>query len=110
MMICIIPLQNLLPLNLIGNPEYRSSGLRLFPPSTLQQWETRLRELAKLVEHSYMQGAVTEPAHQLDDFNSNVADAILEPILSERQAISVLPDHQPNVDGICTRLFNFTCH
>lgn len=97
-----LPLQNLLPLNLIDNPAYGSSGLRLFPPSTLQQWETSLRELAKLVEHNYTQDAVTAPAYQLDDFNLNVADAILEPMLIERQPISALPDHQPTLNGICT--------
>jgi hypothetical protein len=56
-------LQNLLPLNLIDNPAYTLSGLRLFPQSTLQKWETSLRELAKLVEHSYPQEAVTGPAY-----------------------------------------------
>lgn len=32
-----LPLQNLLPLNLIDNPAYTSSSLRLFPQSTLQK-------------------------------------------------------------------------
>jgi hypothetical protein len=68
----------------------------------LQQWETRLKELAKFVEHSYAQDAVIGPAYELDDFNMNLADGILEPTLSEPQAISTLPDHPPYLDDICT--------
>jgi hypothetical protein len=41
-------LQNLLPLNLSKIPAYTTSGLDFFSQSTLQQWEFRLKELAKL--------------------------------------------------------------
>lgn len=97
-----LPLQNLLPLNLIKNPAYRSSGLSFFPLSTLQQWQTRLKELAKLVEHSHVQDAIIGPAYDLDDLNLNVPGSILEPILGEPEAVTTLPDHRSYVDGICT--------
>ncbi|GFF62835.1 Pc17g00330 [Aspergillus udagawae] len=96
------PLLNHLPLNLIDNPAYGSSGLTSFPPSMLQQWETRLKELAKLVDHGHVQDAEMGPAYELDDFTLDIADSILEPMLTEPEAIPTPPDHGPYVAGAYT--------
>ncbi|KAF4210355.1 hypothetical protein CNMCM5878_004518 [Aspergillus fumigatiaffinis] len=96
------PLLHLLPLNLIDNPAYRSSGLTFFPPSMLQQWETHLKELAKPVDYGHVQDAVIGPAYELDDFTLNIADSILEPMLTEPEPIPTLPDHGPCVAGAYT--------
>ncbi|KAJ5751428.1 uncharacterized protein N7511_008393 [Penicillium nucicola] len=68
----------------------------------LQQWETHLKELAKVVEHGHEQDVVMGPAYELDDFNLNIVDSVLDPILSGPEAIATLPDHRSDVDGIYT--------
>ncbi|KAF4767645.1 hypothetical protein N7455_011776 [Penicillium solitum] len=70
------PLQNLLPLNLFDDLTYRSSGLSFFPLSTLQEWETYLKELTKVVEYGHVQDAVMGLAYKLDDFNLDIVDSL----------------------------------
>lgn len=92
------PLQNLLPLNLFDSPAYSASGLSFFPPSTLQQWESRLKELAKFGEHGDVYHSVVGEAYDLDGFSLDIGDAILEPMLNEPEVIPTLADQQSYVE------------
>ncbi|CAI7569062.1 unnamed protein product [Penicillium discolor] len=92
------PLQNLLPLNLFDSPAYSASGLSFFPPSTLQQWESRLKELAKFGEHGDVYHSVVAEAYDLDGFSLDIGDAILEPMLNEPEVIPTLADQQSYVE------------
>ncbi|KAJ6168292.1 hypothetical protein N7497_001135 [Penicillium chrysogenum] len=92
------PLQNLLPLNLFDSPAYSASGLSFFPPSTLQQWESRLKELAKFGEHGDVYHSVVGEAYDLDGFSLDIGDAILEPMLIEPEVIPTLADQQSYVE------------
>lgn len=92
------PLQNLLPLNLFDSPAYSASGLSFFPPSTLQQWESRLKELAKFGEHGDVYHSVVGEAYDLDGFSLDIGDAILELMLNEPEVIPTLADQQSYVE------------
>ncbi|KAJ5761308.1 hypothetical protein N7520_008464 [Penicillium odoratum] len=91
-------LQNLLPLNLFDITVSGTSGLSFFSSSTLQQWESRLKELAKLGELAPVHNDAIGSAYDIDDFTLNVNDGILEPTLNEPIAIPILLDQRSVVD------------
>lgn len=92
------PLQNPLPLNLYDSPAYSASGLSFFSPSTLQQWESRLKEFAKFGEHGDVYHSVVGEAYDLDGFSLDIGDAILEPMLDEPEVIPTLANQQSYVE------------
>lgn len=54
-----------------------------FSPSTLQHWESRLKEVTKLAELGPVDDEAIGPAYEVDGFSLNMSDGILEPVLNE---------------------------
>ncbi|KAJ6126099.1 hypothetical protein N7471_010592 [Penicillium samsonianum] len=96
------PLHNLLPLSEFEIPAYRASGLAFFPPSTLQQWESRLKKQAKFGEHGAVHSGELEGDYELDGFSLDIGDAILEPMLNEPEVIPTLADQKSYVQDSST--------
>ena len=83
--------ESLLPLDIFQLPTHASSGLKYFPATTLQQWDSQIKKLAKPDD-------TDEPvAFDFDDFNLDLGDGILHPILELTDSISNLADRRLQV-------------
>jgi PIF1-like helicase len=83
--------ESLLPLDIFQLPTHASSGLKYFPATTLQQWDSQIKKLAKPDD-------TDEPvAFDFDDFNLDLGDGILHPILESTDSISNLADRRLQV-------------
>ena len=85
----VLQLENLLPLDIFRLSSYPTSGLRFLPPATLQRWETQIKGLVKFDE---IEDAAAEErlAYEIDDFDLDIGDGVLHPILAS-------PESAPNV-------------
>jgi hypothetical protein len=85
----VLQLENLLPLDILRLSSYSTSGLRFLPPATLQRWESQIKGLVKFDE---LEEATAEErlAYEIDDFDLDIGDGVLHPILAS-------PESAPNV-------------
>jgi len=88
--------ENLLPLDIFRLNTHATSGLRFFPPTTLQHWESRIKCHNKLDE---IDDISTEErlAFDVDDFDLDIGDGILRPILSSDESVPNLADRRSQV-------------
>ncbi|KAF8860613.1 hypothetical protein BDZ45DRAFT_800769 [Acephala macrosclerotiorum] len=84
-----LQLENLVPLNIFRLNTYATSSLRFFPPATLQCWELQIKGLIKFDETEDV-GVEERPAYEMDDFDLDIGDGVLHPILAS-------PESAPNV-------------
>jgi len=91
-----LQLENLLPLDIFRLPTYSTSGLRFFPDTTLQLWQSWIKGFTKLNKIDTMK-AGEELAFDVDDFNYNLADNALHPSLT-------FEDSTPNLVGKRSRV------
>jgi hypothetical protein len=84
-----LQLENLLPLDIFRLNTYATSGLRFFPPVTLQHWESQIKGLVKFDETEDV-GTEERLAYEIDDFDLDIGDGVLHPILDS-------PESAPNV-------------
>ncbi|CEO59597.1 hypothetical protein PMG11_04269 [Penicillium brasilianum] len=68
---------------------YESSGLKFFPASTLQEWQLHIKNFSSLVDPDSYAESSTATAQDLDDFNVEVVDDVLVPVLTDSDP---LPD------------------
>ena len=90
-----LQLQSLLPLDIFRLPTYNTSGLRFFPRTTLQEWESHIKGLTKLDEIDDM-----DPEDHIlstDGFNLNLGDGTLHPTMNLVENIRNLVDWQSQV-------------
>jgi hypothetical protein len=85
----VLQLENLLPLDIFRLNTYATSGLRFFPPDTLQRWECQIKGLVKFDETEDA-AADERLAYEIDDFDTDIGDGVLHPILAS-------PESAPNV-------------
>jgi hypothetical protein len=79
------------PLDIFRLPTHASSGLKYFPATTLQQWDSQIETFAKPDD-------TDEPvALDFDDFNLDLGDGILHPTLESTDSISNLADRRLQV-------------
>ncbi|PVH68340.1 hypothetical protein DL98DRAFT_631600, partial [Cadophora sp. DSE1049] len=84
-----LQLENVLPLDIFRLNTYATSGLRFFPPATLQRWELQIKGHVKSDETEDT-GAEERLTYEMDDFDPDIGDGVLHPILA-------LPESAPNV-------------
>jgi hypothetical protein len=82
-------LYNLQQLDISNTAICESSGLKFFPPSTLQSWQSQLKGITKL--HDARPLAHDTQRSEVDDFNCDIEDSMLEPVLTTLDMI-------PNID------------
>jgi len=90
-----LQLQSLLPLDIFRLLTYNTSGLRFFPRTTLQEWESHIKGLTKLNEIDDM-----DPEDHIlstDGFNPNLRDGTLHPTLKLVESIPNLVDQRSQV-------------
>lgn len=69
------------PIEISNNILYASSGLQLVPLSTLQEWQMRLKCVTTLEGQEPFAGPSTNNVSDLDDFNLDITDGFLVPLL-----------------------------
>lgn len=92
----VLQLENLLPLDIFRPNSYATSGLRFFPPATLQRWQQRIKGLVKFDETEDI-AAEERIAYEMDDFDLDPGDGVLHPILTS-------PESTPNVLDLRSRV------
>ncbi|KAL6405631.1 hypothetical protein AUP68_11392, partial [Ilyonectria robusta] len=90
-------MQNLRPLIISNTPAYESSSLRFLPSSTLHGWESRLKSLAKFGEKGITTPAATGSGFEFDDFNLEIGNGIIHPVLTGLDMIPAVADRQCRV-------------
>ncbi|KAI7970124.1 hypothetical protein EIK77_000334 [Talaromyces pinophilus] len=90
-------LQNLQPLDILRTPAYATAGLRFTPPSTLQAWESRLKGFANLDHEESMDREVATSSSALDNFDAQIEDSILQPMLASSEMIPAVDDRRSRV-------------
>jgi hypothetical protein len=81
--------ENLLLLDIFRLNTYTTSGLRFFPPTTLQRWELQIKGLVKFDKTEDV-GAEERLAYKINDFDLDIGDSVLHPILAS-------PESAPNI-------------
>ncbi|OKO94694.1 ATP-dependent DNA helicase pfh1 [Penicillium subrubescens] len=92
-----LDLQNLQPLDIPRTLAYETSGLQFVPPSTLQEWESRLKGFANLDREDTTEREVATSSLTLDDFDVQVEDNIFQPALTSFDMFPDIDDHQSRV-------------
>jgi hypothetical protein len=77
--------ENLLPLDIFHLSTYATSAIRFFPPTILQHWELRIKGLVKLDEAEGI-GDEACIAFEMDDFDVDLGDGVLYPLLSSPES------------------------
>jgi hypothetical protein len=91
-----LELNSLQPVDVFRPPTHATSGLRFFPTTTLQCWESRVKGLVRLSEADDST-AEARLAFELDGFNIDVRDGIIHPLLNVVDGIPNLADHRSQV-------------
>ncbi|KAH9203041.1 hypothetical protein DL95DRAFT_399711, partial [Leptodontidium sp. 2 PMI_412] len=88
--------ENLLPLDIFRLNTYATSGLRFFSPATLQCWESQIKSFAKFDE---TEDAAAEErlAYEIDDFDLDIGDGVLHPIVTSPESASNVFDRRSQV-------------
>ncbi|KAI3286470.1 hypothetical protein DTO002I6_8141 [Penicillium roqueforti] len=92
-----LDLQNLQTLDILRTLASETSGLKFVPPSTLQEWESRLKGFANLGHEETTEREVATSCLQLDDFDVQVEDSILQPALASSDMLPDIGDRQSRV-------------
>jgi hypothetical protein len=88
--------EDLLPLDIFWLNTYATSGLKFFPRTTLQHWESQIKGHVKLNEIDDI-GLEERVAFEVDDFDLDLGDGVLLPILSTAGSVSNLADWRSQV-------------
>jgi hypothetical protein len=92
-----LALQNFQPLDILRTPAYATPGLRLIPPSTLQAWEFRLKSFANLDQEESIHRQLATSSSALDNFDAQIEDGILQPMLTSSDMVPAVDDRQSRV-------------
>jgi hypothetical protein len=76
---------------------YEASGLRFVPPFTLQEWKERLENITMLTDPSSSANMPTSTLSDLDDFNLDIVDGVLVPVLTYSDPLPDLPERRSRV-------------
>jgi hypothetical protein len=91
-----LQLQNLLALDIFRLNTYATSGLRFFPPATLQRWESQIKGLIKS-DGTQDVGVEERLAYEIDDFDLDRGDGVLHPILTSPESAPNIADRRSQV-------------
>ena len=91
-----LQLRNLLPLNIFQLPTYASSSLKFFPSSTLEHWQSYIKNISKLDESNNTE-TDEHIAFGIDDFDPDLNDGALYPTLSLEDNIATQADRRSQV-------------
>jgi len=91
-----LQLESLVPLDIFRLDTYAISGLRFFPPATLQRWESQIKGLIKFHETEDV-GVEERLAHEMDDFDLDIEDGVLHPILTSPESAPNIADRRSQV-------------
>ena len=86
-----LQLRNLLPLNIFQLPTYASSGLKFFPSSTLEHWQSYIKNISKLDESNNIE-TDEHIVFGIDDFDPDLNDGTLYPTLGLEDNIATQAD------------------
>jgi hypothetical protein len=81
------------PLDIASNVLCKAAGLKFVPATLLQSWETCLRDINAQADQDNTIGS----APDLDDFNANITDGILLPLLVVPEAIPDVEERRSRV-------------
>jgi hypothetical protein len=81
------------PLDIANNTLFEAAGLRFVPPTLLQTWETCLGDISTQASQDINIG----PAPDLDDFNADITDGILMPLLVEPEPLPDMEERRSRV-------------
>lgn len=84
-------LQNLRPIHISNSALYQSSGLSFFPTSTLDEWQVHIKNMTKLTDQDPNVEISIIAFLDLDDFNMDLIDNVLLPVLTGSDALPDLP-------------------
>jgi hypothetical protein len=89
-------LDHLQPLDIFSLPTHATSGLRFIPTTTLQCWENQVKGFAAL---SDADDSIAENrlAFEVDDFNIDLGDGILHPLLDGAEGLPSPTDRRSQV-------------
>jgi hypothetical protein len=76
---------------------YESSGLRFVPPSTLQEWKERLKNITTTADPNSSATMPTPTVPDLDDFNVDIVDDVLVPVLTYSDPLPGLLEQRSRV-------------
>lgn len=71
------------PIRISDNLLYESSGLQLVPLPTLQEWQIQLKRVTTLETQDPYAGSSTNDVSYLDDFNLDITNGFLVPLLTD---------------------------
>ena len=91
-----LELENLQPLDIFRLPTHATSGLKFFPTTTLECWKSHIKGLEKFSSNDNLT-TETHLSFELDDFNLDLEDGILHPLLNISKDIPNLPDRRSQV-------------
>jgi hypothetical protein len=91
-----LQIQNLLALDIFRLNTYATSGLRFFPPATLQRWESQIKGLIKS-DGTQDVGVEERLAYEIDDFDLDRGDGVLHPILTSPESAPNIADRRSQV-------------
>jgi hypothetical protein len=87
----VLQVENLVLLNIFQLNTYATSGLRFFPQAILQRWESQIKGLMKFNETEDA-AAKERLAYKMDDFDLNIGDGVLHPILASLESAPNVAD------------------
>ena len=76
---------------------FEISGLQFLPQTTLQSWQTGLKEITTTVDHGAHIPTSTAQIPDFDDFNINTIDNVLAPVLIDSEPVSELEQRRSRV-------------
>lgn len=91
-----LELDCLQPLDMFGLLTYATSGFKFFPAPTLECWNKRVKGFVTLGDTGDST-AEDRLAFELDDFNLDLGDSILQPQLNITEHTPNLADHRSRV-------------
>jgi hypothetical protein len=89
--------QNLRPLHISNRMLYEPSGLRFVPPSTLQEWKERPKNITTTADPNSSATMPTPTVPDLDDFNVDIVDDVLVPVLTYSDPLPGLLEQRSRV-------------
>jgi hypothetical protein len=92
----LLRLENLLSLDIFRLTTYPTSGLQFLAPATLERWHSQIKGLIKFNEVEDT-AAGENLAYEIDDFDLDIRDAVLQPILASPESAPNVADRRPQV-------------
>jgi hypothetical protein len=89
--------QNLQSLNVHNTLEWNTAGYQFFLPCTLRDWELRFKNRPSSTNEQSVTPGATSDHLELDDFNLQIEDGFLHPILADSDSIPALVDRRSQI-------------